>query len=226
MAVTEPRSLPSRVTGSIAAHLPATVIALAGLVAYSVLRVSYAMFYGRFGVEPEEVGLGQTQIIAYAVLALIGFIVVSGAALVLAYFLMRLMGLRRYPVADDAPLWRRAMAFTATPYWIVGGPVIIVVVSLVLFTLPEQARSLADQVEEGETVRPPVSFSWRILDLHVKALPARVTGLGPDPLPAQLESRSLRYLGEAGGVAVLYDWKSERVLRVPTGSVVVLTSTS
>jgi hypothetical protein len=223
MAVSEPRSLSSRVKGSIAAHLPATIIAVAGLIAYSVLRLSYATFYGRFDVEPEEVGLGQTQIIGHTVLALIAFILLTGAVLVVSFLGMRLLGVRSYRLPDDAPLWRRAMSFTSTAYWMVGLPFLIAIGSLLLFALPERARSLADQVEAGETVRPPVSFRW--LDLHVKALPAKLTSLRGEPLPMQLESRSLRYLGEAGGVVVLYDWKAERVLRVPTGSVVLTTST-
>jgi hypothetical protein len=221
MAVTQPPPFFSRPTGWVATHLPATAITLAGIVAYSVLRVSYATFYGRFDIEPEEVGLGQTEIIAHTALALIVSVLFFAGVMGIAFVLLRLLGIRSYRVAANAPAWRKALAFTSTPYWIIVIPTIFIIALLVLFTLPQRARSLADQVEEGGTVRPPISF--RILDLHVKALPVKLTRIGADPLPAQVRSPSLRYLGEAGGVVVLYDWKKERVIRLPASSVVVMT---
>jgi len=222
MAVPQPPSFSSRLTKWVATHLPATAIALLGIVAYSVLRVSYATFYGRFDVEPEEVGLGQTEIIAHTALALIVSILFFGGMMGLAYLVMGVLGARPGPVPADAPPWRRALAFTGTLYWLIVLPTVFILALLVLYTLPQRARSLADQVEQGQSVRPPVSV--RILDLHVKALPVTLRSLGADPLPAQLRSPSLRYLGQAGGVLVLYDWKTERVIRLPAGSVVVMTS--
>ena len=222
MAVNQPPSFFSRLTGWLVTHLPATVFTLTGILAYSVLRVSYATFYGRFDVEPEEVGLGQTEIIAHTALALFVSTLIVVAYLVLTYPLWRALGVRPYRVPSNAPLWRRMWAFTSTPYWYIVAPPLALLAFVVLVTLPGRARSLADQVEKGQTVRPPASF--RAVDLHVKALPVRLTSLGEDPLPARLRSPSLRYLGQAGGVLVLYDWKAERVIRLPTGSVVVMTS--
>jgi hypothetical protein len=222
MAVTQPPSFSSRLTGWLVTHLPATVVTLTGILAYSVLRVSYATFYGRFDVEPEEVGLGQTEIIAHTALALFVSTLIVVAYLVLTYPLWRALGVRPYRVPSNAPLWRRVWAFTSTPYWYIVVPPVAVLAFLVLVTLPGRAGSLADQVERGQTVRPPISF--RVVDLHVKALPVTLRSLGGDRLPAQLRSPSLRYLGEAGGALVLYDWRTERVIRLPVSSVVVMTS--
>jgi hypothetical protein len=224
MAVTQPPSFLSRLTSWMATHAPATAITLAGIIIYSVLRVSYATFYGRFNVEPEEVGLGQTEIIAHAALGLIVLILWTGGVMGLAYLGLRVLGLRPYRAPSSAPVWRRALAFTSTPYWIIVIPTILSVALFVLISLPAQARSLADQVEEGETIRPPASI--RSLDLHVKALPVTLRSLGAGAFPLQLRSPSLRYLGGAGEVLVLYDWKTERVIRLPASSVVVMTSSN
>lgn len=43
-----------------------------------VLRVSYATFSRRFGVEPEEVGLGQTDILAQTGLGLVLVLLIGG----------------------------------------------------------------------------------------------------------------------------------------------------
>jgi hypothetical protein len=61
-------------------------------------------------------------------------------------------------------------------------------------------------------------------DLYVKALPATLTSLSGNDLPRQLRSHSLRYLGKADGVLVLYDWRTEKTFRLPMSSVVVTTS--
>jgi len=221
----QPDSLFSRGASWVATHLAATVVAGAGAVFYGVLRVSYARFYGRFDVEPEEVGLGQTEILTQTGILL--FISVSLAMVVLgiAFLMLRMIGgLPPAPVRvpPGAPLWRRAVAFTTTPYWIVVIPTISILAIYVVFELPGRARSLADRVEKGETVRPPASLlHW---NLNVKALPARLTSLTGRGLRRELRSPSLRYLGRAGGVLVLYDWRAERTIRMPVDSVFVTTS--
>lgn len=223
IAVTQPASTFSRLTSWVATHLAATATTLVGIVAYSVLRVSYATFYGRFDVEPEEVGLGQTEIITHTILGLIALVLLVGAFMGFEFMALKALGgIRPVRVPDTGPLWRRALAFTTTPYWIILLPTLFTLALFVLFALPERAGSLADQVQKGETVRPPVS--WHLLDLHVKALPVTLKSLGSDPLAAQLRSPSLRYLGEAGGLLVLYDWRAKKVIRLPAGSVMVLTS--
>jgi hypothetical protein len=44
----------------------AEVFGIATLLAYGVLRLAYAMFYDRFGVGPEEVGVGGSDVLAQA----------------------------------------------------------------------------------------------------------------------------------------------------------------
>jgi hypothetical protein len=127
----------------------------------------------------------------------------------------------RPTVPPGVSLWRRAVSFTTGPYWIVVIPTSLMLVVVLGFALPARGRELADRVERGDAVRPP-GGSFRSLDLHVKALPVTLTPLGQDELPAELKSRSLRYFGRASGGLILYDWKAEKVIRVPADSVVVV----
>lgn len=222
MAIDQPESLLSRVARWVATHLLA-LLTVAGLVVYGVLRGSYATFYGRFDVEPEEVGLGQTEILAQTSLATLVLVLLSASIMVLAYLGLRALGvIRPANVPRNAPLWRRAIVFVQGPFWMIVLPTVLLVGSFFFLSLPERARNLADKVERGETVRPPISF--RSADLHVRAIPVRLTSLGANDLPAELRSESLRYLGKANGVIVIYDWKSKKVIRLPAGSVVVTTS--
>jgi hypothetical protein len=222
----QPESLFTKAARWLATHLAASLVAAAGVLLYGVLRVSYARFYGRFDVEPEEVGLGQTEILTQTGVLL--FVSVSLAMFLLGilFLIMRTLGVlpvtATAKVLPGAPLWRRAMAFTTTPYWMVVIPTIWLLAFYVLVELPGRATSLADRVESGEAVRPPASIlHW---NLAVEALPARLTSPSGNSLPPQLRSRSLRYLGKAGGMLVLYDWRTARTVRVPEGSVVVTTS--
>ena len=198
-------------------------VAIAGAVFYGVLRVSYTNFYARFDVEPEEVGLGQTEIVIQTGLLLLVSMVFVGVVMGAGFLIMKAMGaVPATDVAPDASLFRRALAFSGTPYSMIVVPAIFILALLVVVSLPGRGRSLADRVEKGETVRPPVSLThW---DLYVKALPATLTSLSGNDLPRQLRSHSLRYLGKADGVLVFYDWRTEKTFRLPMSSVVVTTS--
>jgi hypothetical protein len=126
---------------------------------------------------------------------------------------------RRAP--PDASLRTRATFFLTGPYWVVVLPSVFMIALLVFYELPVQAGVLADRVERGETVRPAVGFSFpRVVPdiLRVMAIPVTLSALGEDELSAELSSTSLRYLGQAGGVLVLYDSESDKVIRLPTGS--------
>lgn len=222
MAVAQPRSLSARLTSWVGTHL-LPVFTVAGFVVYGLLRVSYANFYGRFDVDPEEVGLGQTTILVQTGLVVFASTLLSGALMMLGFLGYKALGLRPLTPAPNASFWVRALAFMGGPYWMVGITSVVLFATIVLYDLPNRARTRADQVERGETVRTTVSFLN--LDLPVKALPVKLTTLAGGKLSANLTSPSLRYLGQADGVLVLYDWKAERVIRLPSDSVVVMTST-
>jgi len=66
-----------------------------GLVTYAVLRIDYALFYGRFGLKPEDVGLGQTDLIAQSlsgVLILLAVLFFELLALAASFFFVWVVG--------------------------------------------------------------------------------------------------------------------------------------
>lgn len=61
----------------------AVALTVGGLVLYVLLRLPYAVYYGRLGVDPEDVGLGYVETLARSTLAiaLIVLVIALGAAL-------------------------------------------------------------------------------------------------------------------------------------------------
>ena len=221
----ESSSLFSRVARWLVTHV-VPVLSVLGVVVYAFLRVSYGVFYDRFGLEPEEVGVGRAQVLAQSGLLLVELALVFGAVMTFCFFALRALGGLRQPyrLPPGAPLWRRAVEFAQTPYWIIVLPTAIAVGLFLVVTLPDRARSLADKVERGETVRARTSFSYRSLEPHVKSLPATLISLGQAPLRPELQAPSLRYFGQANGTLVLFDWKTKKVIRLPAASYAVSTS--
>jgi hypothetical protein len=214
-------------------HLTATVITLVGIVAYSTLNISYTIFYGRFDVDPHEVGLGQKEILLQTGLGLAWLIAVFGAFLAVIYFVPRFFARNmlktwKHGVPPNASLGDRLLyrvsVFFAAPsgrFLFVYLPIAAITVILLAYSLPSEARDLADKVEKGEIIRPPNSLS---ADLHVKALSVRLVSRDARTLPSRYRSSSLRYLGEANGTVVLYDWKTKETFRVAASNYDVITS--
>jgi hypothetical protein len=64
---------------------PAPSLTIAGVLVYTLLRVNYALFYGRLGVTPEDVGLTYVSILIQT----IG--VLAGTAYLLVYMVLELL---------------------------------------------------------------------------------------------------------------------------------------
>jgi hypothetical protein len=193
-------------------HL-APLLAVAAATIYAVLRVSYATFYSRFDLDPEEVGLGEVQILVRSFEALTSTVVY--ALIVVAFFFVRerRQSVKESPSRPYARHW---------PYLTFIGAAALVL----LFSLPTDATRLANKVQKGAPVHAkPFSLKSLFLParLDVKAPPATITPLGAQELPERLRSRALRFLGESGGTVVLYDYRRRTTLRVPKDSVLVTT---
>jgi hypothetical protein len=86
---------------------------------------------------------------------------------------------------------------------------------------PELSRELADDVRAGEAVTPTL-FS-RSNPLGLRAQPARISwleGSAPEGLQS-FGDKPLLYLGEGGGMLVLFDPTTDQALRVPNGAVLL-----
>ena len=63
--------------------IPLSAVSVAGIVGFGCLRFAYGLFYGAFGVTPEEVGLGYGQVLAQAIL--IALVMIAFLAIWLRY---------------------------------------------------------------------------------------------------------------------------------------------
>jgi hypothetical protein len=60
---------------------PLTALTVAGLVLYGSLRLDYSLFYSRFGLRPEDVGLGYAEILSQSVVGLVIYVLLYFAML-------------------------------------------------------------------------------------------------------------------------------------------------
>jgi hypothetical protein len=99
---------------------------------------------------------------------------------------------------------------------------LLVFVLVILFLFwPGFSGDRSDDVKIGEALTP--GFFSESNPLGLRAQPARITWLA-ESAPAGLEplaDKPLLYLGEGGGMLVLFDPATDQALRVPSGAVVL-----
>lgn len=171
----------------------AAVAALLGGFFYVTLRVALTIFYGTFGVTPEEVGWDASRVLA-----------TFTASLVLLLIIIAIPASRAaVAVIDSRPeLWRRLRT------WLL--PALVVVAFLAMFVVaPINARV----VKGGGYFSPSLD---RLFPVAVPCVrPAWVDGT-KERLPT-----NAALLGYGAGVTVLFDADTSATLRIPTGSMVL-----
>lgn len=166
-------------------------LAVTGAAAYGATYLGCIIFYGPFGVEPADIGLGYAELLGQAAvyLALLAATMVPLALLAV-------------PSASDR-------AGTAIAFGIALA--ITVIVALIGSAILGSSR-----VKDGKAPGGQLGLDvlpWN--DAQVAAV--RWIGSGtPPPLP-----RCVVRLGESAGTEVLYDPATETTLRLPQSSVVV-----
>lgn len=210
-----------------------------GVLIYAILRFAYWSFYNRFGVTPEEVGLGYVEILTRSAPALV--LGMMGAALINAALARRLFR------ADPAQAWR------------VVGVTVVLLLAAVLIAGPIRAHVLANLVERGIPVHPrlpielvAVQVDYVTLEPHeqgtgqqqegqprtvVAATAGNGTGAAaphggaarepqttsPNQDSDGIEQRtSLLYFGQSNQIAVLYDHVNQQVIRLPMTDVRII----
>lgn len=166
--------------------LPAAPIL--AVVVYGVLRQLYASFYGTLGASPEEVGLGYQAVLALSGVALLVFVLLTGA-----FFLLRFPG-RRMAIST---MQRRALSILA--------PVLSVLVLIAgMWWLYDQTQQSAARAYQGEAV---TSVNVSVIQvLGLRAEPALIQWLSKPPNGQDiLAGHCLMYLGTADGVDVFFD---------------------
>jgi hypothetical protein len=174
---------------------------LLGLVAYAIIRESYVWFYERFGVTPEEVGIGQLQmltgtsrIVHLWILDVPGSPAVNLAAVFLAATAL-LLGVRRLCQRweqVDASIQQHPVAFVLSV-------LLTVVILTSAWAVPRDRDFAGRKVQLRQAVRPT-----ELAILSILADPVQIVWIGDEPPPRELLTARFVYLGKANGVLVLY----------------------
>jgi hypothetical protein len=214
-------------------------LTLVGIALYVVVHFSYSIFYGRFGVSPTEVGLTYLEILTRSAPPLVALMAICVAAVVVGRWL--LLGGR--PAARDRSPLLTVLAVVLLVLFagalranqLAGlvqagspirprafGEIIDIRVEYVTVTAGEDATA-ADPATDDPAAAPPATVP-----------PDPATGFQPGLDLTNPEAdvavrsgstlevakrRSLLYLGQANGVAVLYDAVQRQTIRVPAAEV-------
>lgn len=193
------RDLPWR---EMLSQAPAALV-IGGLVVYGYLRLYLERFYGRLGIDPNDVGLTYADTLARSVSFLIACFIVFVA-------------FRMVQVATHLawPMYRT----TTTSRFLAAVAVLMVLAFLA--GLLRGGEVSAQAVQAGR----PLTRAWLGFGGLVRADSATVEPVGkPGDSPAaeRLRGRRLLYLGQAGGTVVLYDAAAQRAVYVPTSTVIL-----
>jgi hypothetical protein len=224
------------------------VATLVGLLFYGGGLFVYLRFYGTFGVDPHEVGLGYTAALTHLVPAFLLWLFawlyvlpVLFAAHVIFVVARAWWRIRRDP-APGHDLWKGVRSWGTAFRWLwrkfqttpVELSVVLIAVLFLLFIVSALAQpdSLAERVRRGEEVRPILDTGrlgfvpdaiWTN-SFRIRVEDVRVWPTAPrSRLPAHLTAgTTLAYLGRNADTIVLYDSAgSGRTLRIPAGQVVL-----
>jgi hypothetical protein len=213
----EPRAgrRPGTARWGILGHLPA-LLAASAVVLYGYLAIAYENFYRNLGVDPSDVGLSYTGILARSV----GFVVSCLLALLLVFLPILSF------IAPEAERQRNPGR--------VGG-IIALAAMLFLLGLVNPLLDASDAAIDVRAGKPagPIRFAGllggvtpgpALVVLAIRGDPATVEPAGKPgdaPAVALLQSRRLLYLGQSSGTAVLYDATGQQAVYLPTGSVIL-----
>jgi hypothetical protein len=178
---------------------PTAVIGGLVAVAYFVSRLGQTSFYSKFGLEPDDVGLGRTETLTRSAVWLVLIALVPAALAVFGWAAKR-----------------------STVKWVIAAG-LVSIVALPIW-VPQAYRHDADCVEDGKAVRPAgLSTPLRIITnpLGLRAEPVRVAWINGGSTGYDFGTENVIYLGRADGTAVFFDPRTKQTVRVPQNDVVV-----
>jgi hypothetical protein len=184
-----------------ASQNPVAVVSWIGAVAYFVTRMAQTSFYSKFGLEPEDVGLGYAQTLSRA------------AALLLLISLVTVVWLA-------ASTRHRARG----PLILAAGRLAVWTLVVLALWMPLTYTRDAHRVKEGKALRPAgLSTPNRIVTnpLGLRVEPVRVSWIDKARAAHDFGSDRVVYLGRAEGIAVFYDAEKRQTVRVPEGDIVI-----
>ena len=201
--------LRSRVEDWLAANTLAAVT-IAGALIYGITRISYVGFYGEFGLDPEDVGIGYAAN-ARACAPRLALLVRSSLPLV-----ARLLRRGGVAVWGRGPVRLNQRRFIA--WGLVGGFLLGLLVSA------GDAQRAASAVKRGDELRAPAGvISWGIVrdPLGFTVREVNVEWVDGDASAHTKLGRPLMLLGSDSNVYYIYDVEHRRTLRLPRSLVIV-----
>jgi hypothetical protein len=219
---TTERPFPRRVRDWLVTN-PLPAVTIAGAVVYAIVRTALQRFYVTLGVEPEEVGLGYSDVLARTVFGLVIYLLIALGVAAVSWLLLAVL---RGRMGIDDPL-RGYTPPRSLEWWmnrtLRGFPVIMGCLSVILFVflLFDAADVASNDVRSGRAVRPGYS-GWEVFNnpLALRADLVKVEWLGEDKPRALMDTNTkVMYLGRSEGVIVLYDTTHQRTLRLPGANV-------
>jgi hypothetical protein len=182
------------------------IVLVGGLFVYSLLSSLYELFYGRLGVDPNDIGLTYAGTLARSSGFVSAYIIVAIMIFTIRYLLMRM----------EEP------SLLLSRLYMLGVALLVVIA----FGWPSlKAKQAANAVEAGQPVGPIVVLSpFELPLLAIRADPVTVEPSGkPNESPAtdRLQHAKLLYLGQTGGTVVLYNAATQRAVYVPASEVIL-----
>jgi hypothetical protein len=252
------------------------ILAVSGVVMYSILTLANGRFYGALSVSPNDVGLGYANTLASsvgAVLTLVLVLALAACAIFLVTFAILLVvnvvrAVRGTSRRVKRPRLSKALSDESgavdalaigsllvsvgrigvvtslldifdnlrevrkTTLKVTVWGVVVVAVLLIAYALPRVASDRGQAASNGRPVSPPRLPVAAIAVLPLHADPAEVQAVGDKtkaPALVELSSRPsnwspLLFLGQTGGIAVLYDSELKRSVYVPMAAVLLTVS--
>jgi hypothetical protein len=201
----------------------AAILLAGGLLVYALSSLAHDRFYGALGVEPGDVGITYASVLARS--TGISIMLIAIIAVFTAYYIL----FSRWLPAPENTIFlglsgRRIVMIISTTF-------VFLLILLIGFLQYSVAQDAASAVKSGRPVRPIGSW-FTLMPIHADPVIVEPAG---DPKEAPTISRyrckittkeppcsdTLLYLGQAGGVVVLYNSTTQRSVYVPGSSVVL-----
>ena len=189
---------------------PVVVVSFIGALAYFVSRAAQTSLYSKFGLEPEDVGLGYAETLSRAAWGLLALTVVVGS--------IALAWVRPWRYDEPGGKPQRIGPFAR---WVLGSALCSIAVLAVWMPFVYDLK--AKDIEDGKPLRPPgLSTAYRLVTnpLGLRALPVHVSWID-ETHPAYDFRNEVEYLGRADGIAVFFDPTSQQTVRVPESDIVI-----
>jgi hypothetical protein len=215
----DPKGLQQVLISSLPAVIP-LVLSTLTVTLFALMRNGYVGFYGRYGISPEDIGMGQQHVIAGVVrFCLAGAFLRSDTTLklvglslllILVWFAVATFCMESKAFRKFVPVnWKRALVAAAIYLSLLA----IVLVSFSIYFLPKDRKVAWDRIQNAQSVGPDdLSF------LMVQATPASVRWIAkddPPPTGFPMPDHPIMYLGHDDKMVVIYIPGTSSTWRVP-----------